>query len=71
MRGYATDFAALISYINDKVPTNEQIGQALRRQSGMYPEIAIRELVANAIIHQDFRVRGVSPMVDFFLIDSK
>jgi ATP-dependent DNA helicase RecG len=32
----------------------------------MYPEIAVRELVANAIIHQDFAMRGVSPLVEIF-----
>lgn len=32
----------------------------------MYPEIAIRELVANAIIHQDFNVTGAGPMVEIF-----
>jgi predicted HTH transcriptional regulator len=31
-RGYASGFAGLVTYINDKLPTNEQIGQALRRQ---------------------------------------
>jgi ATP-dependent DNA helicase RecG len=65
-RGYAAGFAGLVKFINDKLPTNEQIGQALRRQARMYPEIAIRELVANAIIHQDFRMRGVSPLVEIF-----
>jgi predicted HTH transcriptional regulator len=32
----------------------------------MYPEIAIRELVANAIIHQDFNMTGVSSTVEIF-----
>ena len=32
----------------------------------MYPEIAVRELVANAIIHQDFNIRGAGPMVEIF-----
>ena len=64
--GYASGFARLVGYINDQLPTNEEIGQALRRQARMYPEIAIRELVANAIIHQDFRMRGVSPMIEIF-----
>jgi predicted HTH transcriptional regulator len=32
----------------------------------MFPEIAIRELVANAIIHQDFLVTGSDPMVEIF-----
>lgn len=33
---------------------------------GMYPGIAIRELVANALIHQDFTVTGAAPMVEIF-----
>ena len=32
----------------------------------MYPELAIRELVANAIIHQDFNEKGTAPMVEIF-----
>jgi ATP-dependent DNA helicase RecG len=32
----------------------------------MYPELAIRELVANAIIHQDFNISGTGPMVEIF-----
>lgn len=32
----------------------------------MYPEIAIRELVANALIHQDFTIRGTGPLVEIF-----
>ena len=37
---------------------HEVIGQALRGEVTMYPPIAIRELVANALIHQDFAVTG-------------
>jgi ATP-dependent DNA helicase RecG len=32
----------------------------------MYPPLAIRELVANAIIHQDFFVTGTAPCVEIF-----
>ena len=32
----------------------------------MFPELAIRELVANALIHQDFLVTGAGPMVELF-----
>ncbi|HEX3554421.1 MAG TPA: ATP-binding protein [Thermoanaerobaculia bacterium] len=65
-KGYAPGFAGLVSFINDSVPHNEVIGQALRTEVRMYPEIAIRELVANALIHQDFTVTGTGPMVELF-----
>lgn len=64
--GYAVGFEGMIKYINDLLPTNEIIGQALRDSVNMYPEIAIRELVANAIIHQDFEQSGTGPMVEIF-----
>ncbi len=32
----------------------------------MYPELAVRELVANALIHQDFSLTGTGPMVEVF-----
>jgi len=64
--GYAVGFEGMIKYINDLLPTNEVIGQALRDTVSMYPEIAIRELVANAIIHQDFEERGTGPVLEIF-----
>ena len=65
-RGYAVGFEGLIGYINDQLPSNEQIGKALRREARVYPELAVRELVANAIIHQDLSLQGVSPTVEIF-----
>lgn len=65
-RGYASGFESLIQYINDQLPTNEVIESALRREVKMYPSLAIRELVANAIIHQDFAEVGTGPMVEIF-----
>jgi len=65
-KGYAVGFQGAIKYINDQLPQNEQIGQALRKEVRVYPEIAIRELTANALIHQDFNVGGVSPTVEIF-----
>ncbi len=63
--GYAAGFTNLIKYINDRI-SNETIGQGLRRTSPMVPELAVRELVANALIHQDFSVTGAGPMVEIF-----
>jgi ATP-dependent DNA helicase RecG len=38
---------------------------ALKRRSNV-SELAVRELVANAIIHQDFSLRGTGPMIEVF-----
>lgn len=65
-KGYAIGFEGLISYINDQLPTNEEIGMAFRKEVKMYPELAIREAVANAIIHQDFNITGTGPMIEIF-----
>lgn len=65
-KGYASGFEGLIGYVNGLLPSNEVIGQALRKNVPMYPELAVRELVANALIHQDFFMTGVGPMVEIF-----
>lgn len=65
-KGYAVGFEGAIRYINDQLPQNEQIGQALRATVRMYPELAVRELVANALIHQDFTITGAGPTVEIF-----
>jgi predicted HTH transcriptional regulator len=65
-RGYAIGFEGAIRYINDQLPQSEQIEQALRHKVRTYPEIAIRELAANALIHQDFLISGAGPTVEMF-----
>jgi predicted HTH transcriptional regulator len=64
-KGYALGFEGLVDWINSQLPANEEIGKALRKETRMYPEIAIRELVANALIHQDLSEKGF-PMVEIF-----
>ena len=65
-RGYASGFEGLISYIMDQLPSNEVIENALRKKVKVYPEVAIREFVANALIHQDFSVTGSGVMIEIF-----
>lgn len=64
-RGYAIGFEGLVVWINSQLPANEEIGKALREESRMYPEVAIRELVANALVHQDLNEKGF-PMIEIF-----
>ena len=65
-KGYALAFEAALAYISSQLPHNEPIGQAFRSEVRLYPEKAIRELVANALIHQDFTVTGAGPMLEIF-----
>lgn len=65
-RGYASGFEGLIGFINARIPHNEVLGTALRKDVPMFPEISIRELVANALIHQDFFQTGTGPMIEIF-----
>jgi predicted HTH transcriptional regulator len=65
-RGYAAGFEGLIDYINGLLPQNEHIGEALREAHPLFPKLAIRELVANALIHQDMTISGTGPQIELF-----
>ena len=65
-RGYASGFEGLIQFVNGLLPSNELIGEVFRKRVPRFPELAVRELVANALIHQDFTVTGAGPMVEIF-----
>ncbi|HAZ5062604.1 TPA: transcriptional regulator [Staphylococcus aureus] len=65
-KGYACGFEGLIKYINNLLPSNEVIGEVFRETVQMYPELAIRELVANSLIHQDLLISGAGPVIEIF-----
>jgi ATP-dependent DNA helicase RecG len=66
-QGYAISFFQAVDFITILVPTREVISSKGQRQDRpMYPPLAIRELVANMLIHQDFKIKGTSPMVEIF-----
>lgn len=65
-KGYAAGFTGLIDFLGNLLPENEVLGKALRKSVPMYPPIAVRELIANALIHQDFSLHGCGPMVEVF-----
>lgn len=64
-KGYALGFEGAVDWISGQLPANEEIGRVLRAEVRMYPEIAIREIVANSLIHQDFSVKGC-PTIEIF-----
>lgn len=65
-KGYAVGFVGLVKYVMDKLPQNETIKNVIRETIKLVPEEAIRELLANALIHQDFEITGMSPIVEIY-----
>ncbi len=65
-KGYAAGFAELMDYIDARLPTREVNGRAFQRSMPDFPPLAVRELVVNALIHQDFSVTGAGPTVEIF-----
>jgi ATP-dependent DNA helicase RecG len=65
-KGYAVGFQGLLGFIMAQLPQNEVIEDALRKEVKLVPEVVIRELVANALIHQDFATSGTSVMVEVY-----
>lgn len=65
-KGYAVSFQGLLQFVMSLLPQSEVIEQALRRKRTVYPEIALREIIANALIHQDFSISGAGPLIEIF-----
>lgn len=65
-KGYAVGFQSLVQFVMSQLPQNEMIETALRKEVKLLPEVVIRELVANALIHQDFGISGSSVMVEVY-----
>ena len=64
--GYAVGFGKMLRYIKERVPSNEFYKDGVRRMIPLIPEIAIREVIANALIHQDFTISGSGPLVEIY-----
>lgn len=66
VKGYAVGFQGLVRFVMSQLPQNEIIEDALRKEIKLVPDVVIRELVANALIHQDFAVGGASVMIEIY-----
>jgi predicted HTH transcriptional regulator len=65
-KGYAMAIGGVVNYINKILPTSEVIGEIYRETTTTFPTIAIREIIANALIHQDMSITGAGPQVELF-----
>lgn len=66
IKGYALVYEELIEYIMTIIPQKEIIENAIRTAVYAYPEIAVREIVANILVHQAIEQTGTSPMIEVF-----
>lgn len=65
-KGYAAGFEGLMDFLNALLPSREVIDGALRKTETVYPLVAIRESVVNALIHQDLSLTGTGPVIDIY-----
>ncbi|PSB01718.1 ATP-binding protein [Merismopedia glauca] len=65
-RGFAVGFDGLVDFVNSAAPQNRFIEEFLREEVKMFPEQALRELIANALVHQDFLATGTSVMIEMY-----
>ena len=63
--GYAVGFTNMVRFIELQTKEAEHI-EILRETRPTYPTVAIREFVANALVHQDFEISGMQIAVEVY-----
>lgn len=64
--GYAISFENAVKYVNTLLPSKEDIDSVRRKSISTFPIPAIREAIANSLIHQDFFITGTGPLIEVF-----
>lgn len=65
-KGYAIGFEELVDFVHSSAPQNRFVEEVMREEFKMFPRQALRELIANALVHQDFSARGSSVMIEMY-----
>jgi len=65
-RGYALVLDEAMHTLMLRLPADEVVQGARRERREHFPELALRELLVNALVHQDFAARGTGPLVEVF-----
>ena len=64
--GYAISLEKIVKYVMSLLEKTEDILHPKRENRYPYPEVSIRELVANMVLHQSFEVYGIALSVEIF-----
>ncbi len=65
-KGYVLGYEPLISFLEALLPSHEEITSITRKTITAYPNVALREIIANALIHQDFSITGMGITIEVF-----
>lgn len=65
-KGYAVGFEGLVDFVHSSAPQNRFVEQVVRKEVKMFPKQALRELIANALVHQDYLATGTSVMIEMY-----
>lgn len=64
--GFAVGLERAVKYVAALLPSKEDLNSVRLESKNAIPLPAIREVIANAIIHQDFYISGAGPVVELF-----
>jgi predicted HTH transcriptional regulator len=65
-KGYGVSFEELYNDVLKRMTSEQVIEGALRKETNNVPTLALRELLANMLIHQDFMISDVRPTVSIY-----
>jgi ATP-dependent DNA helicase RecG len=65
-KGYVHGIGGVIDYIMLLLPSEEYLDGGQRKTRQVFPRVAIRELIVNMLIHQDFSITGYAPRVEIY-----
>ncbi|MCJ2138383.1 putative DNA binding domain-containing protein [Methylobacterium sp. J-026] len=64
--GYAVALPRVLRHMNSILPKTEAYTNGVRNVIPLYPVTALREIIANSMIHQDFTISGSAPIVEVY-----
>lgn len=64
-KGYAIGLEGLINFVMNNTSI-EHINGAKREMIPTYPRVAIREFIANSLVHQDFDIKGMPITIEIY-----
>ncbi len=66
LRGYAIAFDETVRLVDLLLPSREVIVEGVRHLERHYSDVAFRELLVNALVHQDLTVTGKNVAIEIF-----